>query len=314
MPFKNIEKRRAAVRKSKAKKAKELAAARPAAKVPTWPADPAGALARWSREVLRVPAGHPLAGQPMILPDYGVAFIRDALTHRESFLCLGRKNAKSAVIAVYLLARLVGPLRTAGYRAGVASVSKDKANELKQQMQAIAEASSLPGLTFRRSPAPGRVESDSGSVDILSADRSAGHAAGFDDALIDELGLFKERDRELVNGMRSSTSAKNGRVIVLSIQGDSPLTRELIDRANDPALALHLYRAPEGCDLDDPAAWHAANPRHSGRDQEPGLHGGRKPARADHHVGCTEFSRLRSEPTASSWPRHDLRHERPCTV
>ena len=75
MPFKSIEKRRAAVRRSKAKKAKATAAAIKPAKLPAWPADPAGALARWSREVLRVPVGHPLAGKPMILPDYGVAFL-----------------------------------------------------------------------------------------------------------------------------------------------------------------------------------------------------------------------------------------------
>ena len=210
--------------------------------------------------MLKVPAGHSRAGDPMILPDYGVDFIRDALTHRESFLCIGRKNAKSAIVAVYLLGRLVGPLRVPGYRAGVCSVNKEKAGELKAQMEGIAAASGLDGLVFRRSPAPGRVESATGSVDILSADKSAGHASGFDDAIIDELGLFQERDRALVNGMRSSTSAKDGRFLALSIQGDAPFTKELIDRADDPAVALHLYRAPDACALDDPTAWAAANP------------------------------------------------------
>ena len=233
---------------------------RPVVVIPPFPSDPAGELARWSRDVLKVPAGHPRAGDPMILPDYGVEFIRDALTHRESFLCIGRKNAKSAIVAVYLLGRLVGPLRVPGYRAGVCSVNKEKAGELKSQMEGIAAASGLDGLVFRRSPAPGRVESATGSVDILSADKSAGHASGFDDAIVDELGLFQERDRQLVNGMRSSTSAKDGRFLALSIQGDAPFTKELIDRADDPAVALHLYRAPDGCALDDPEAWHAANP------------------------------------------------------
>ena len=82
-------------------------------------------------------------------------------------------------------------------------------------------------------------------MDILSADKSSGHAAGFDDAIVDELGLFAERDRALVSGMRSSTSAKDGRFIALSILGDAPFTRELVDRADDPAVALHLYRAPD---------------------------------------------------------------------
>ena len=63
-----------------------------------------------------------------------------------------------------------------------------------------------------------------------------------------------------MNGMRSSTSAKDGRFIALSIQGDAPFTKELIDRADDPAVALHLYRAPDGCALGDPDAWRAANP------------------------------------------------------
>ena len=127
---------------------------KPAA-LPAWPADPAEALARWCLDVLKVPDGHRRAGQPLELPDYGVEFIRDALTHRESLLCIGRKNAKSAIVAVYLLARLVGPLRVAGYRAGVCSVSREKAGELKSQMQAIAEASGLAGLRFLRSPAAG---------------------------------------------------------------------------------------------------------------------------------------------------------------
>ena len=210
--------------------------------------------------MLRVPPGHPRAGEPLELPDYGVDFIRDALVHREAFLCIARKCAKSAIVAVYLLARLVGPLRVGGYRAGVCSVNKEKAGELKAQMEQIAAASGLEGLEFRRSPAPGRVVSATGAVDILSADRSAGHASGFDDAIIDELGLFAERDRALVNGMRSSTSAKDGRFIALSIQGDAPFTKELIDRADDPAVSVHLYRAPDGCTLDDPDAWHAANP------------------------------------------------------
>ena len=133
-----------------------------------FPADPAQALADWSRDNLVVPPGHANAGKPLILPDFIVGFIRDVFSNRESFLCIGRKNAKSAGIAVFLLARLVGPLQIPGYRAGVASVSKEKAGELKMLMQGIAEASSLEGVRFMRSPAPGHVLSDTGRVDILS--------------------------------------------------------------------------------------------------------------------------------------------------
>ena len=98
-----------------AKRSKARAAARASApvSVPVVSADPAGELARWSADVLKVPPGHPKAGQPLTLPDFALDFLRDALAPgvREAGLFVGRKNAKSAVIAAYLLARLVGPLR-----------------------------------------------------------------------------------------------------------------------------------------------------------------------------------------------------------
>ena len=187
-------------------------------KIPRFPADPATALAEWSRTKLKIPPGHPNAGKPLILPDYIVSFVDDVFKNRESLLCIGRKNAKSAGVAVFLLARLCGPLRIPGYRAGVTSVTKEKAGELKRLMEQIAEASGLQGLQFLRSPAPGHVVSAwGGRCDILSADKSSGMASGYDDALIDELGLLDEKHRELVSGMRSAISARDGRFIALSI-------------------------------------------------------------------------------------------------
>ena len=158
--------------------------------------------------------------------------------------------------------RLCGPIKISGYRAGVVSINKEKAGELKRQMEEIAAASNLKGIKFLRSPAPGRVVSHTGTVDILSADRSSGHASGFDESIIDELGLLKERDRELVNGMRSAISARNGRFLALSIHGDAPFTAEMINRwkNGDEGIAVHLYQAPEDCDLNDETAWHLANP------------------------------------------------------
>ena len=228
--------------------------------VPVPAGDPIDALAAWSERVLVVPPGHPLAGDQMVLPGFAVSFLRDAVRHRESLLCLARKNAKSAIVAVYLLARMVGPLHTPGWRGSVTSVNKMKAHELVAQMQQIAEASELQGLRFLRSPAPGRVLADGASLDILAADASAGHAAGYDDAVIDETGLLQERDRALVNGLRSSTSARNGRVIHLSIHGSGPFVGELLEAADDPAVCVHHHAPPEDADMQDPVAWRAANP------------------------------------------------------
>ena len=233
---------------------KKLAAA--TAAVPA-PADPVATLAAWSKDVLRVPPGHALAGKPMELPAFAVDFLAAGWTAHESALSTARKNAKSAICAALALAHLAGPLRTAGWRGAVASVSVPKAAELRAQVAAIAEASGLAGIKIRRAPYPGVIESATGSLEVLSADRTAGHASGFDLVLVDETGLFPERARELLAGLRSSVSAKGGRIVHISVRGDSPLFREILD---NPATVARVYAAPDDCDLDDRAAWAAANP------------------------------------------------------
>ena len=211
-------------------------------------------LARWAKKKLVVPPGHPKAGKALVLPDYGIEFINDAMTHRESLLCLGRKNAKSAIVAVFCLARLVGPLRIRGYRGGVLSISRGKAAELKTQMRQIAEASKLEGLKFRTVAMS--IESDTGIIEIMHT----AHASGLDDAIVDELGLLHPNKRDNVASMYSAISARDGRFMALSIRGSAPFTQEMIDRRGDEGVAVHLYAAPPGSALDDKTAWHAANP------------------------------------------------------
>ena len=227
-----------------------------------YPSDPAGAITAWSAERLTVPPGHPLEGQPMKLPGYGISFLRDVFRPgiREGLLCVARKNAKSSVVAVWLLAHLVGPVRRFGWRCGVVSTSKVKAGELKRLAEGIAIASNLRGLQFRRSPAPGRIESAWGVVDILAADSNAGAAAGFDLAIVDELGLLKERDRDLIASMRSSVSARDGRFVSLTVHGGAPFVPEILERRGDPGLVIHLFQASAKARLDDESAWHASNP------------------------------------------------------
>ena len=266
MPFASIEKRRAAVRKSHRKRRavervdKQVRAARPVA----WPSDPAGAVVKWARRRLIVPPGHPDEGQPLVIPAYGARFLTDVYDPAilEALLCIARKNAKSAVVATLILAHLAadGPLRRRGWRAGVVSVTKAKAAELKMQAQQIAEASNLRGLSFRRSPTPGRIESEWGACDILSSESDAGAASGFDLAIVDELGLLSERDRALVNGMRSSVSARRGKFVALTVHGDGPFVPEILARRGDPALAVHLYQADPDAALDSEAQWYKANP------------------------------------------------------
>ena len=223
------------------------------------PENPIDALARWSEETLIVPEGHAKAGEAMALPSFIVDFLTDALNSKEALLCMGRKNAKSAGVAVLCLGLLVGPLRQHGLRIGVASISKSKANELRAQVEDIAKASGLSDLTFYRSPAPGRIVSSTGTLDLLASE-TGGHASGFDLVVCDELGLFKESERAFVASLRSSTSAKNGRFLALSIYGSAPFVPEMIARRDDPSVAIHLFQASKDARLDCEAEWYKSNP------------------------------------------------------
>ena len=175
---------------------------------------------------------------------------------------MARKNAKSACCAVLVLAYLVGPLARAGWRCGIVSIDKSKANELKIQIEAIALASGLADqMRFLRSPAPGRITAAAGTVDILSADETSGHASGYDLILFDELGLTKEKHRGLVSGLKSSTSARSGIFVAISIFGTSPFIPEMAERGADDAVTVHLYQPAEGdCASDDETAWREGNP------------------------------------------------------
>ena len=255
------EKDREAKRQARARARAEKESAQKPDRIFQWPDDPAKAVFEWSKSKLVVPPGHPLEGQPLILPDYGVAFLKDVFTHSEALLCMARKNAKSAIVAVLLLAHLAGPLRRKGFRAGVISLNREKATELKLQCQAIAKASRLDDVRFFRAISSAIV-SPYGSVDILASGADAGAASGFDLALVDELGLLQERDRALVNGMRSSVSAKAGRFVSLSVFGSGPFIPEILQRQKmgDPSLAVHLYQSDPDVALDDEANWHRSNP------------------------------------------------------
>ena len=262
MPYKDPTAARIAARERKRRqRAREKAAKATAAvyALPTvLPVDPVAQLAKWASSTLRVPLGHPLAGQPMSLPDFAEKFLRDGWDAHESALCMARKNAKSAVCAVLALGFLVGPLVVPGWRGAIASITKEKAAELRNQVEAIIAASGLRNeLKIRTSPYPGKIMSATGSLEVLSSDRTAGHSSSFDLVIVDETGLMPERSRDLLAGLRSSVSAKGGRVIHISVRGDSPLFSEVLD---NPSTVAHVYAAKEGCLLDDQTAWHAANP------------------------------------------------------
>ena len=224
--------------------------------------NPADVLANWCTQRLRVPDG-PLMGKPFRIDPWQLEFLRGALAPeiREAGLSVARKNGKSGLIAALILGFLVGPLNKPQWRAAVASLTGELASELFRAVQLTAEVSMIAEIDVRKTPRPGRIFGKLGSrIDFLNADRASGHARGGDMSIIDECGLLQERHRGLYNAMFSSLSGRNGRLIAISIRGDSPMFNELAARENEPTVFWQEHCAPEDCELDDIEAWHLANP------------------------------------------------------
>ena len=240
-------------------------AAVPVHEVPDAPVDAvdaADAVARWTAELV-VPDGI-RAGQKFILQPFQTNFLRDALAPgvREAALSVARKNAKSATIALLLMAYLCGPLHKPSWRGLVTSVTGELAKELRHQMEAIATVNNLP-VEVKRSPTPGEISGPNRTkVTFLAADvSSTGHGLGIDTGVYDELGLVPESRRGIYQAVKSSVSARDGRTIAISIMGDpGSIMAEIKARSNDRAVVFHEFSAPADCKLDDRSAWYAANP------------------------------------------------------
>ena len=164
-------------------------------------------------------------------------------------------------MALLLLAYLVGPMHRQGWRGVVTSVTGELAKVLRNQIEQIADTNNLP-IRVLRSPTPGMVEGPNDCRLLFQAgDKASGVGIGADLAVVDELGLLPESRRELWNNIRACTSARDGRVIAISIMGDpNSFMAEVEEMKDDPAVVFHKYAADSGCRIDDPVQWDKANP------------------------------------------------------
>lgn len=224
---------------------------------------PSGDWFDWCESTLKVPAGL-LAGKPFVIPDWQRRFFEGATAPgiREAGLSVARKNGKSGIIAAYCLAHLCGPLNQLNWRCLVTSLTGNLAKELRHQIRDIAAASGLSKeVRVYSSPAPGRIDGQNGaSMDFLAADKASGHASGGDLVLVDEGGLLQENQRHLWQAMFSAISGRDGRFMVISIQGDGPMFKELRERVDERSVYFQLHAADSDGAIDDPEQWEKANP------------------------------------------------------
>ena len=203
---------------------------------------------------------NPKQGEKFRLADWRTAWLKDAFGPgvKEAALSIARRNGKSFLIAVVLLAHLCGPMRRPNWRAAVVSLTGKLATELREAVRQIADASGLAGqIEVRTSPVPGYILGRDGSrVDILAADKSSGHAIGIDLGVCDETGLLE--NAQLYNSLLSATGGRDGRVFSISIRGDSEIFERIRERRESEAVHWTEYCGEPDVDLQDDAALDAA--------------------------------------------------------
>lgn len=219
----------------------------------------------------KVPEGE-FVGQPLILDEFQKKFLRDVLDNPDgtlrAILSMGRKNAKTVLMALLVLVFLVGPEAQLNAQIESGAMSRDQAAKLFEYCCKIIRLS--PQLQARIKIIPSKKILVGLPMNTrytaLSADAKTAHGGSPLIVIMDELGQVVGPRNDFFDALVTSQGAhKNPLLIIISTQAanDSDLLSILIDDAlnsHDPRTVVHLYTAPDDCELGDEEAWKAANP------------------------------------------------------
>lgn len=218
---------------------------------------------------LRVPEGK-LVGQPVRLREWQKERLRKiyGTPTRQCIWSMGRKNGKTALIAMLVLAHLAGPESRRNAQIYSAAQSRDQAAIVFGLAAKMARMSQeLNGMVIVRDSAKELFCPDTGvRYKALSADATT--AYGLSPALVihDELGQVRGPRSELYDALETAMGAQvDPMSLVISTQAptDADLLSKLIDDAmssGDPRRKVFLFAAPPEADPWIEETWRLANP------------------------------------------------------
>lgn len=226
---------------------------------------------RFIERYLKAPGGE-YSGKPIKLAPFQENFFYSVFDNpaitRKAILSKGRKNAKTATIAMIVICYLVGPeavpdaIITSGARSQKQSgmIFRMARNMLLQSPELVSLVKIVPstkeiyGLARRTYYA------------ALSAEGKTAHGDGPLVAILDEAGQVRGDYDAFFEAIITSQGAWEKPILfIISTQAATDadwLSKEIDDAidSQDPRIVCHLYTAPEDCDLDDEEAWRMANP------------------------------------------------------
>lgn len=219
----------------------------------------------------KVPSGANV-GKDLVLDDFQKKFILDVYDNphgtRRGYLSIGRKNGKTALIACLLLAHLVGPEAKRNSQLISGAMSREQAAivydlaskivalspELRSIIKEVPSSKKLVGIPLNT------------EYRAISAEGKTAHGLSPVLAILDELGQVRGSQSDFVDAITTSQGAHESPLLIaISTQApnDADLFSIWLDDAKtseDKNIVCHLYEAAKDCDLEDEAAWQAANP------------------------------------------------------
>lgn len=220
---------------------------------------------------LRVPEGS-LVGQPLVLMPMQSRFIGDTFRTsprrvRRAILSVARRNAKTATVAIIVLAALIGPLVIENAVIVSAARSRKQAAVVFEYCKKMIRASGLaPHFKIKNGVKEIHCPLYGTTYQAMSAEADVSVGFGVRIAIHDELGRVEGPTDKLFDAISTALGSYSDSLeIIISTQApsDGDLLSILIDdamAANDDSVVVHLYAAPADCELDDRDAWAMANP------------------------------------------------------
>lgn len=211
-------------------------------------------------------------GRPIRLREWQRDIIREIYGSptRQAIVSMGRKNGKTALISMIVLAHLIGPEARRNGQIFSSAQSRDQASivfSLAAKMVRMSPRLSNKNWVVVRDSVKELFSPLTGMrYKALASD--ATRAYGLSPVLVvhDELGQVRGPRSELYDALETAMGAQDEPLsLVISTQAPTrlDLLSQLIDAAEsraDPKTKLVLYAAGETDELEAEATWHKANP------------------------------------------------------
>jgi phage terminase large subunit-like protein len=220
----------------------------------------------------RVPEGV-LLGRPVRLLDFQKKFILDVYDNpagtSRAYLSIARKNAKTATIAMILLAHIVGPEAFENSRIISGARSRKQAAEVYNYAAKMVMASPELRKIVKTIPSQKILIGLLMNVEYqaIAAEAKGAHGGSPIVAILDEVGQVRGPYDPFIEAIETAQGAYEGRALLIAISTQAPTAADLFSiwlddarNSQDPHIVCHVHSAPPECDLMDRDAWRAANP------------------------------------------------------